>query len=147
MPVLYQKLIFRSDLRHNPKVLYLFGDNEQRSGFGGQAKEMRGEPNAIGVRTKRAPGLSDSDLWIEAFDPASSTEFKNMIDEDLECAIKRVTNGGIVIIPSDGLGTGLSHLPNVAPKTFRHLLDRMHQLEYISDGFASKPNSPEGSHQ
>jgi hypothetical protein len=34
---------------------YVFGDNGRRIGFGGQAKEMRGEPNAIGVATEWVP--------------------------------------------------------------------------------------------
>jgi hypothetical protein len=33
----------------------VFGDNGRRIGFGGQAKEMRGEPNAIGVATNWEP--------------------------------------------------------------------------------------------
>lgn len=52
MIVLHQKFIFREDLQANPDVYYLFGDNVERRGLGGQAKEMRGEPNAIGVATK-----------------------------------------------------------------------------------------------
>jgi redox-sensitive bicupin YhaK (pirin superfamily) len=32
--------------------LFVFGDNLRRTGFGGQAAEMRGEPNAVGI----APG-------------------------------------------------------------------------------------------
>lgn len=43
------KYIKRQDLKSNPNTQYLFGDNLKRSGFGGQAKEMRGEPNAIGI--------------------------------------------------------------------------------------------------
>ena len=50
-----QKFITRADLQANPKRLYLFGDNVMRAGLGGQAKEMRGEPNAVGVATKKAP--------------------------------------------------------------------------------------------
>ena len=53
--IIYQKFIYRSDLKANPSVLYLFGDNLQRVGLGGQAKEMRGEPNAVGIATKKAP--------------------------------------------------------------------------------------------
>ena len=34
---------------------YVFGDNMERRGLGGQAGVMRGEPNAIGVPTKWSP--------------------------------------------------------------------------------------------
>ena len=57
MPLVHQKLILNADLRANPDVLYLFGDNVLRVGFGGQAKEIRGEPNAVGVRTKHRPNM------------------------------------------------------------------------------------------
>ena len=53
--VIYQHRIFRKDLKNNPTVLYLFGDNRLRKGLGGQAREMRGEPNALGIRTKKVP--------------------------------------------------------------------------------------------
>lgn len=117
MPVIRQKFIFRSDLRSNPNILYLFGDNEQRVGLGGQAKEMRGEPNAVGVRTKRAPGGDHSDFWNEG-DPAP---FCKLLDEDLAPVFAHVRQGGIVVVPADGLGTGLSELPQRAPKTFAYL--------------------------
>lgn len=67
MPVMTQKFIFRSDLRTNPTIKYLFDDNLVRRGYGGQAKEMRDGPNAIGVATKATPSnrpgefLSDDD--------------------------------------------------------------------------------------
>lgn len=53
MIILRQTRIYRADLAMNPKVLYVFGDNLERKGFGGQAYEMRGEPNAFGIATKR----------------------------------------------------------------------------------------------
>lgn len=35
MPIIYQSRIYRADLRANPSVLYVFGDNPQRVGFSG----------------------------------------------------------------------------------------------------------------
>ncbi|SDK47143.1 hypothetical protein [Bradyrhizobium ottawaense] len=57
MPVVFQNWITRNDLLDNRDKMYVFGDNVQRTGFAGQAKEMRGEPNAIGVVTKWAPSM------------------------------------------------------------------------------------------
>jgi hypothetical protein len=54
MPIIYQKFIRRQDLRNNRDKFYVFGDNMQRIGYGGQARDMRGEPNAIGAVTKPA---------------------------------------------------------------------------------------------
>ena len=39
--------------RANPRAIYVFGDNLLRKGLGGQAKEMRGEPNTLGIVSKK----------------------------------------------------------------------------------------------
>ncbi len=57
--IIFQKFIYREDLKNNQGVIYLFGDNDMRRGRGGQAKEMRGEPNSIGIRVKKSPGTGD----------------------------------------------------------------------------------------
>lgn len=124
MPVISQKFIFRSDLRANPGVLYLFGDNTIRRGLGGQAKEMRGEPNAVGVATKVAPGMGEGDFFTDR----DIFHFMRVVDKDLIPAFNHVWNGGIVVIPEDGLGTGLSELPTRAPKLNRYLVDRLNVL-------------------
>jgi hypothetical protein len=59
------KRIYREDLRNNPDFMFLFGDNLQRTGLGGQAKEMRGEFNAIGIATKKSPSLSDDAFFTD----------------------------------------------------------------------------------
>jgi len=122
--VLSQKFIFRSDLKSNPEVKYLFGDNLIRLGLGGQAKEMRGEPNAIGVATKKAPGMSPGDF----FSDSDYDVFRHQVDEDLAPAFLHIANGGILIVPEDGLGTGLSQLPERAPKCNAYLLEKLESL-------------------
>lgn len=118
--ILYQSRIYRKDLRCNPTVIYLFGDNEVRSGFGGQAKEMRGEPNAIGIRTKRLPTQDEDAYWS---DDLFSRQVK-MIDEDFDS----IPDNVIVVIPLDGIGTGLSELPKRAPDTWSRINYRIKQL-------------------
>ncbi len=54
MTLLYIKKYTRAYIRAHPDWLFVFGDNMMRRGFGGQAAEARGEPNAIGIATKRA---------------------------------------------------------------------------------------------
>src|SRR4051812_11093467 len=121
MPIVRQKRIAREDLRAHPNRLYLFGDNELRSGYGGQAAAMRGEPNAIGIRTKRAPGRQPRDYWTDArYDTC-----RRMIDDDLLPVFAAVRNGRTVVIPEDGLGTGLSALPQHAPRVFRYLEEQL----------------------
>lgn len=117
MPIITQKRIYRSDLRSNPGCFYLFGDNALRLGMGGQAAEMRGEPNAVGIRTKHRPNMdngaffSDADLFANI----------NMFEEDFQQVRRALVRGQLVILPEDGLGTGLSELPQRAPKTYEAL--------------------------
>jgi hypothetical protein len=128
MPIILQKMIFREDLRANPQTLYLFGDNDSRKGLGGQAKEMRGEPNAVGVRTKHQPSNSSQAFWSDGNFDCNRAK----IEHDLERAINHLRNGGIVIVPMDGLGTGLARLDEVAPLTFAYLRDRLADLVDIN---------------
>lgn len=121
MPILYHKWITRKNLRDNPKSIYLFGDNMERVGFGGQAKEMRGEPNAYGIPTKRTPGMRDKDFFSDT-DPTclyhvsfGLMTVKNMLDRNVT-----------VIVPSDGLGTGLSRLHIYAPELDKLIVRYFH---------------------
>lgn len=119
-----QKFIFRVDLRANPKAVYLFGDNLLRVGLGGQAKEMRGEPNAIGIATKVSPGMLPEDFFS---DDLYDTYAKTLI-EDFEPAFRAAEAGKLIVVPHDGLGTGLSELPTRAPRLNKVLLDKLTEL-------------------
>lgn len=127
MPVLYQKLVDRSDLRANPRVLYLFGDNDQRSGMGGQAKAMRGEPNAVGIRTKKRPSRESDAYWHDAQYERNCQK----IDEDFMVVYAHLRKGGIVVVPSDGIGTGLSEMGNRCPKTLGYLQNKIDNMSNI----------------
>ena len=130
MPVITQKFIYRSDLQNNPEVKYLFGDNTLRKGRGGQAKEMRGEPNAIGVATKRLPSQMENSF----FSDAEHVENCRIILADLKPAFDHVRAGGVLVIPEDGLGTGLSELPTRAPMTNSYLESVLGMLRYEAAG-------------
>lgn len=126
MPVVRQYRIFRKDLKANPDVLYLFGDNARRVGLGGQAMEMRGEPNAVGVRTKWAPGMRTEDFFSDS--PIEHNAIKRLIEKDLERVQQHLQTGGVVVIPYDGLGTGLAQLDVRAPKVFAFLTAKLNEL-------------------
>lgn len=123
--LLRQSRIYRDDLKANPTVLYIFGDNEIRVGLGGQAKEMRGEPNAVGVATLATPGI----YWK----PDDTVRQCAVIDADLQRVFDHVAKGGHVVYPLDGIGTGLAHLEESAPLTFAHLQKRITELAYIAN--------------
>lgn len=125
MPVVYQHRVFRRDLQSNRDVLYLFGDNERRSGLGGQAREMRGEPNAVGVRTKRAPDTNPDSYWTDDEYEANCS----MIDDDMRRPLEHLVDGGVVVVPADGLGTGLSRMEELCPRTFEYLEWWLERLE------------------
>lgn len=65
MPVLFVERLTRKEARRRPEVMFVFGDNEARRGTGGQAEELRGEPNAVGVATKRYPSTDELAYWRE----------------------------------------------------------------------------------
>jgi len=117
MKIEYQKFIRREDLRNNPDKVYLFGDNTIHVGYGGQAGEMRDEPNAIGIPTLKEPGVYFTDNGLEVN--------KQILDE----AFGRIPSGKTVVIPSDGLGTGIARLDREAPRTFEYLIKKIKELE------------------
>jgi hypothetical protein len=119
--IMYQKLICRPDLRANHDAIYLFGDNEERKGLGGQAREMRGEPNAIGIRTKKYPSNEEDSFWSDDHYDI----YTRLIDEDLHEVFQSARVGHLIVIPLDGLGTGLSQLPTRAPKVFEYLNNQL----------------------
>jgi len=116
----YREWITRRMLRDEPDKLFVFGDNMERKGLGGQAKEMRGEPNAVGIPTKRAPSmepsafLSDDDFgeWLVA------------VEGDKERLFEHI---GTIVWPKAGIGTGLARLEETAPR-ISHAIDVLQEI-------------------
>ena len=108
-------------LRQYPNYGFIFGDNEKRTGKGGQAK-IRDEPNAIGVRTKASPRKFWNDSHMQ--------NSVKMMSEDF----LRGFNGGYdaIVIPVAGIGTGLAELKKRAPLTNKWLQTVMEQLNTIA---------------
>ena len=121
MPVIYSPHIPRAVVQANRDTLFVFGDNLQRVGLGGQASAMRGEPNSVGVATKKAPGMNPGDFYTDAELAQNIRQFH----EDTHRIIEHLAQGGRVVVPADGIGTGLSEMPKRAPMTydyFHHML-------------------------
>ncbi len=119
MLVIYQHRIYRQDLRANSNVLYIFGDNLDRRGMGGQAKEMRGEPNAFGIATKRSITHNYPDDFFFDHEP----DVQGIVDREFDRLFQdiRVNNYIAIVIPLDGIGTGLARLPENAPRLLQHI--------------------------
>lgn len=117
----YWDHIVREDLRNNLDKVFLFGDNLIGKGYGGQAREMRDEPNAIGIPTKKLPSSGPYSFFVDR-------EFdinKHYIDE----SFSKIPKGKIVVIASAGLGTGLAQLDVKAPRTYAYLMECIRNLE------------------
>ena len=128
MPIIKSKWTVRADLRNNPEHLFVFGDNMVRKGFGGQALEMRGEPNAIGVPTKRTPSMSPSAFFSEA----DLEKVKPEIDKAFERLRAHLAGGGTVVLPRDGIGTGLAQLESRAPSIAALIQAHIEALEAVA---------------
>lgn len=129
MPIKYQKFITRQDCRNNPNVIYVFGDNDQREGYGGQAKEMRGWVNTVGIRVKKSP----SGIFGAYYTDKEYVENIMKIDEDIDKIVSYLEEGITVVIPSDGIGTGLAKLQQKAPKTFNYLINILYLLNVYGE--------------
>lgn len=128
--------ITRADVRAEKDKIFLFGDNLTGRGFGGQAKEMRGEQNAVGIPTKKAPSNNPNSFFTDKeFSPN-----KQAIDE----AFGKIPPDKIIVIPKAGLGTGLAQLDEKAPQTFAYLNEKLaeigfnNQIKETSKDFAPK---------
>lgn len=124
----------RADLKANPDKVFIFGDNEQRKGLGGQANAMRGEPNAIGIATKRVPSRGDDAYWSDA----DFERNKRILDADFKPAFEAKAAGKEIVVPKNGIGGGLSELGSRAPRTLEYINQQLALLrENPSDNSAS----------
>ena len=113
MPVLFMSSITRDFVRSHQTWLFVFGDNLEKKGLGGQAREMRGEPNAIGIATKRSPSMN-SDAFFSDSD-IHNVIVMGAIKDSFRILESHLLSGGVVVIPKNGVGGGLANLPVNAP--------------------------------
>lgn len=124
MTLYIKKRITRDYIKQNLETIFLFGDNMQRTGFGGQAQEMRGEINSIGVPTKWSPYTGEAAYFTDADLP----KVQKFIDFPFDVAIAWLKAGRSVCIPADGFGTGLAQLEKRAPAVATYIQLCMNQL-------------------
>jgi DNA polymerase elongation subunit (family B) len=115
--IITMDVITRDYVKNNPDMVFIFGDNDERDGMGGQAGEMRGERNAIGIPTKKKPSTTEDSYYTDS-------EFelnKKKINYSVNLILAQINNGKTIVLPSSGIGTGLAQLKERAPKTFSFL--------------------------
>ena len=130
MPFRYEKYITRQMMRAEPNTKFVFGDNLAEVGYGGQAKEMRGEPNAVGIPTKRKPSRTAPD---EFFSDADYPTIWPIILEKYNILHDHMKAGGMVVWPEDGIGTGLAELEKRSPLLWKFIEDARIMLEAMND--------------
>lgn len=128
--VIRLKCITRSVIRANPSILFAFGDNLARTGFGGQAAECRGEPNAVGIPTKRYPSMLPTAFFTDDDWPIVKPTFTTAFAR-LEA---HLLAGKSIVWPTDGIGTGRARLAASAPRIAGELQVLFCRLVEISAG-------------
>lgn len=129
--LLRPRVIFRELVRAAPATLFVFGDNMARVGTAGQAFAMRGEPNALGVPTKWAPGMARRDFFSDQ--DWHHPDVMNAVVNAFTRIEEAIRSGQDVAIPADGLGTGLADLPRRAPVIHRWIERRIATLTSIAE--------------
>jgi len=111
--IVYIPIYTRELIQKHPNCVFVFGDNVAEEGYGGQAAEARGEPNALGIPTKLTP---HEYLTDEHFD-----DITYVWDQLFEGLHHQLDSEHIVVWPLDGIGTGLAKLREKAPRCWAHL--------------------------
>lgn len=102
----------------NPHCLFVFGDNQERVGMGGQAI-IRNCHNAIGICTKKS--------IMHAMRDDEYIQNQVSIDKDIMSIKKSVEDNGytFIVFPSSGLGWGRAYMQTACPKTALYLSQRL----------------------
>jgi len=99
----------KSLLQKNPRKLYLFGDNEICQGIGGQA-QVRGEPNAMGIPTKKLPSFTPDAFWTDDSFKTTTKLVCRAISKVRATLLDPKQKYTTLVLPRDGFGTGLAKL-------------------------------------
>lgn len=113
------------DIRNNKNSLFIYGDNDIHVGTKGQAV-IRNEFNTAGIPTKKTPASYSFAYYNDDdYERNCANITKAIADIKKKIAIHKYE---YLILPEDGLGTGLAKLPEKAPKTYEFLGKSINQL-------------------
>jgi len=104
-PFSIPKIIDKDYLEDNPKVVFVFGDNIQRSGYGGAAV-LRDCINAYGFITKKRPDNGSTSFF-------KPEEYKLRFEMEIKRLEKRVTASPNTTFLVSALGAGLANRYNI----------------------------------
>lgn len=112
--------------RHNPDILYVFGDNLIGRGRVGQAI-IRNEPNAVGIPTKRLPSM-----YIDSFFSDKDEEIEMVLRAVRAVYDRGILENKVVAFPSAGIGTGLARMQEKSPILFEEMNNLIRALFNIT---------------
>lgn len=116
----------RDIVENNPDKVFLFGDNTRDRLVTKYVPSktqavIRGLDNAIGIDTKKDRGTNETSYFTDDdFDV-----FKSQVDETIAEAKSR---GKVIVLPSDGIGTGAAELNKRAPKLYNYLVQQLNTI-------------------
>lgn len=99
------------------KFLFLYGDNVEGYGKGGQAC-IRGMKNTYGIPTKWRSGKDKEDYFTD--------EDEGVLH--IFNAINSLPEDVILVMSEDGLGTGLAELDKRAPATYNAMIEKLNSM-------------------
>lgn len=116
MPIRYERRYDPEFCRAHPDWLVVFGDNLHGYGKAGQAI-IRDEPNAVGIPTKASPSREEGAYFTDR----DRNRFWTKALPAFQALKAHIEGGGTVVLPEDGLGTGLADLERRSPVIWRDL--------------------------
>lgn len=123
--------ITRAMVRADRRTVWVFGDNMEGRGLGGQAAAMRGEPNSVGVPTKWRPDRTFGAYFTD--DDWRDGDVRHAIIGAFTELRAALDAGRDVVIPVAGLGAGLAELPTRAPALHARIERAIARLEEGGD--------------
>ena len=118
----YRNNITRQMLKDEPEVLFVFGDNMQRWGKGGQAYHMRGEPNSVGIPTKRTPKGGLSAFFID-------DDYFSWLKESEKDILRLKQHTGKIVWPLYGIDTGRARLKQSSLRIYEAIKQLEEELQ------------------
>lgn len=117
MPVCFVDILDRRWIQFRSDLYWVFGDNLLKTGHGGQAGACRGEPNVIGIPTKKRP-----DMKPDAFFDNPSYAVM-MVPAFAEIQFK-LMDGETIVVPTAGVGSGLAKIPEKSPELYEWIREQ-----------------------
>ena len=113
------------DVKQNTDILFIYGDNDKKTGKKGQAI-IRNETNAIGIPTKKYPSMKKDAFYND--DEYEMNKIK--INTAIELIYIKLKTGKYksIYMPENNFGTGLAQLEIHAPKTFKYLNKQIEKM-------------------